>query len=71
VADHLWFNYTKGFQALGILVEGDVIEFYARVREYTKGYVNYREMIDEREIDYKLSYPTKFRKVVGSEEEKQ
>ena len=26
---------------------------------YVKGYVNNREYIDEREIDYKLSHPTK------------
>ncbi len=59
--DHLWFNYTKGFQRLGELNEGDIIEFYARVKDYIKGYVNHREWIDERTVDYKLSYPTRFK----------
>lgn len=63
VADHIWFNYTKGFQSLGELNPGDLIEFEARVKQYIKGYVNHREYIDERTVDYKLSHPTKFRKV--------
>jgi len=66
VSDHLWFNYTKGFQKLGELKEGDTIEFHARVRKYAKGYVNNREYIDEREIDYKLSNPTKFKRIDNS-----
>lgn len=61
VADHLWFNQTKGFVGLGLLEVGDKISFDARVRPYVKGYVNHREYIDEREWDYKLSHPTKFR----------
>jgi len=56
--DHLWFNYTKQFQSIN-LKPSDIIKFDARVKEYEKGYVNYREYIDEREIDYKLSHPTK------------
>lgn len=60
VTDHLWFNYTKGFENLGNLQEGDVIGFDARVEPYIKGYVNQRECIDEREVDYKLTRPTKF-----------
>ncbi|MFA5234070.1 MAG: hypothetical protein WC390_06675 [Sulfurimonas sp.] len=63
LTDHLWFNNTKGIQKLGELNAGDVIEFEARVLPYCKGYVNNREYIDEREIDYKLSHPTKFRKI--------
>ncbi len=63
VTDHLWFNFTKGFASLGDLSEGDVIRFDARVKPYTKGYVNRREWIDTRETDYKLSHPTKFVKV--------
>lgn len=59
VTDHIWFTMTKGFEALGELKEGDHIEFSARVKEYAKGYVNTREDIDESEIDYKLSHPTK------------
>jgi hypothetical protein len=42
---------------------GDKIQFDARVGEYVKGYVNWREQIDERTIDYKLNYQTKFIKL--------
>ena len=61
VSDHLWFNHTKGFMGLGVLGVGDRISFDARVRPYVKGYVNHREYIDEREWDYKLSHPNKFK----------
>lgn len=62
ITDHIWFTMTKGFETLGKLTKGDRIEFYARVKEYVKGYVNYRNDIDESEIDYKLSHPTKINK---------
>ena len=58
VADHIWFSYTKGFQGIG-LIEGIKVEFEARIKEYTKGYVNKRYGIDRRKSDYKLSHPTK------------
>lgn len=64
VSDHLWFNLTKGFEALGSLNTGDKIIFEARSKPYTKGYVNYREGIDNREVDYRLSHPTKFQKEI-------
>jgi hypothetical protein len=60
VTDHVWF--TKGVSWAG-LHEGDTVEFDARVGDYTKGYVNWREGIDERRLDYKLNNPTKVRKV--------
>lgn len=60
VTDHLWFNYTKGFAGLGDLREGDVVRFDARVKPYVKGYINRRDYIDDREVDYKLSHPTRF-----------
>ena len=63
VADHLWFSMTKGFEKLGNLTCGDIICFEARTTTYTKGYVNYREGIDERRTDYRLSRPTKFTKM--------
>ena len=63
VTDHLWFNYTKGFRNLGDLEQGNMIEFHARVKSYLKGYVNRRDYIDERELDYKLSHPSKIRKI--------
>jgi len=59
VSDHLWFSLTKQFEKLGILEPDTFIYFDARVSSYVKGYVNYREDIDERELDYKLNYPTK------------
>ena len=63
VSDHLWFNLTKGFEKLGTLREGEIIQFEARVRRYKKGYVNRRAGIDESSYDYKLSHPTKIARV--------
>ncbi|HEX9512155.1 MAG TPA: hypothetical protein VF939_16805 [Puia sp.] len=63
ICDHLWFNLTKGFENLGQLAEGDRIRFEARVKKYKKGYVNRRAGIDESKFDYKLSHPTKIKKV--------
>lgn len=62
VTDHIWFSFTKGFQQLA-LSEGTTIEFEARVKEYTKGYVNRRYGIDESKRDYRLSHPTKIKVV--------
>jgi len=62
VTDHIWFTMTKGFEALGDLNNGDKVEFCARVKEYVKGYVNRRDYVDDREIDYRLSHPTKVQK---------
>jgi len=59
VTDHLWFNQTKRFKEIGPLYPGDVVAFDGRVTPYEKGYVSEREGIDERQIDYRLSYPTK------------
>ncbi len=57
VTDHLWFNHTKGFKALGLLYPGDIIAFDARVESYLKGYI--REEYDLKEVDYHLTRPTK------------
>ena len=60
LCDHLWFNYTKGFEKLGELKEGLLIKFNARCREYQKGYKGYRtDVYKPIEWDYKLSHPTK------------
>jgi hypothetical protein len=64
VADHLWFSYTKGFRDASICV-GDVLEFLARVRKYSKGYRNPRYAIDQTTTDYKLSHPTRIRVIKG------
>lgn len=58
VTDHIWFSYTKSFQGIA-LAEGVSVEFEARVKSYSKGYVNSRYKIDKRTKDYKLSHPTK------------
>ena len=58
VTDHVWFAYTKGFEAIG-LKTGMIIEFEARVKRYKKGYVNRKINIDHRREDFKLSHPTR------------
>lgn len=60
MTDHVWFSFTKGFQ-LFALKEGDLLEFEARVKLYTKGYVNKSLTIKKSRMDYKLSNPTKIR----------
>ncbi len=59
IADHLWFNLTKGFEKLGALKEGECLRFEARVKVYRKGYVNRCAGIDRSHADYKLSHPAK------------
>lgn len=72
VCDHLWFNYTKGFRDMeneqGDMEEGDVVSFHARVKRYSKGYCGRRlDVYKPFETDYKLSHPTKIKKVEGSD----
>jgi hypothetical protein len=64
ITDHLWFNLTKGFAALNLL-PGDVVQFDARVKPYTKGYQGHREDVFDCPVqqDYKLSHPTKLKKL--------
>ncbi len=63
LADHVWLMETKAFKAAGPFATGDGVSFDARVRPYVKGYVNRREYIDEREIDFKMGYPTRVAKI--------
>jgi hypothetical protein len=65
VTDHLWFNMTKGFSQAN-LKAGDFVEFRGRVERYVKGYKGWRDDVYDGPIeeDYKLSFPTKVRKVV-------
>jgi hypothetical protein len=63
ICDHLWFNLTKGFEKLGNLRQGELIQFSARVKKYKKGYVSRRAGIDQSSFDYKLSHPTKILKI--------
>jgi hypothetical protein len=65
VADHVWFSLTKGFESLP-LTPGDVVEFEARVKEYSKGYVNRRYKINNQSKDFKLSNPTRIKLVKQS-----
>lgn len=58
VTDHSWFAYTKGFEQAR-LHPGDTIEFEARIKAYTKGYINKALNINNKQLDYKLSNPTK------------
>lgn len=58
VTGHVWFACTKGFEACH-LKEGDWLQFEARIKKYTKGYVNKKIGINEQKEDYKLSHPTK------------
>lgn len=67
LSDHVWLMETKAFKAAGPFAAGDVVSFYARVRQYIKGYVNRREYIDEREIDFKLGYPTKVARILRAD----
>lgn len=64
ITDHLWFNYTKGFANLGKLNEGDKIQFNARSKVYEKGYKGRRDDVYYPiEQDYKLSHPSKIKRV--------
>lgn len=58
LTDHVWFTYTRGFENIA-LRPGAKVEFEARIKEYKKGYANRRYHINERKVDYKLSYPTR------------
>jgi len=63
LCDHLWFAFTKAVASLN-LTPGDVVQFDARIKEYEKGYKGRREDVYVPvERDYKLSHPTKVRKV--------
>lgn len=72
VAGHIWFTDTKGFDRAGPFVEGDRVQFDARVTEYTKGYKGRREdvwMENPLRTDYRLSWPTKIR-IISSRKNK-
>lgn len=64
VCDHLWLNLTLQLERLG-LEPGDIVQFDARVKAYTKGYFGRRTDGWEKpiETDYKLSHPTKVQKI--------
>ena len=62
VTDHLWFNFTKGFENAG-LEEGCIVRFDARVLPYRKGYWGNDPDIEIEApppgVDYHLTRPTR------------
>ncbi|MBX2945403.1 MAG: hypothetical protein KF725_06185 [Cyclobacteriaceae bacterium] len=62
VTDHVWFSYSKAFEKID-LTKGCMLEFDARVKAYKKGYVNTRYRMNNRSLDFKLSHPTKIRRI--------
>ena len=69
VADHIWMTVGKNF-ASAQLVVGDTVSFDARVTEYEKGYKgsNYeKQLYKPIETDYRLSNPTKVKKISEDE----
>lgn len=68
VADHLWFNRTKGFEKLD-LKTGDKIQFDARVKKYARGFKGkYSSILNsgmkkEERSDYKLTHPAKITRI--------
>lgn len=65
VTDHLWMTVGLQIQRLSLQI-GEKVFFDARVTQYEKGYKGYREDVYDApiEVDYRLSNPTKVRKVV-------
>ena len=68
VCDHLWFTCGKQFDSLNLEI-GDIVQFDARVDSYIKGYMGYRDDIYDKPVekDWKLSFPTKIRKIDKNE----
>lgn len=54
--EHIWFTVGKRLESIGHLSENDKISFEARINTYRKGY--YKD-----DFDYKLSNPTKIKKL--------
>jgi hypothetical protein len=67
MTDHLWFIVRKTFEALN-LEPGDAIEFDAMATPYKKGYRGHRDdpELPPPSVDYRLSFPTKVRKIHGT-----
>jgi hypothetical protein len=66
VAEHLWFNWTGGFQRLGNLEAGDLIEFDARASRVVKGYRGGDFLLQAENSPrtvWKLSHPSRVVKI--------
>lgn len=60
IAQHIWLNYTAGFDKEGEFVSGERVQFTAMVKPYVKGY--FGDRIDDRlarpyTVDYRFTYP--------------
>lgn len=66
VTDNLWFNLTKAFEALH-LEFGDTVEFRARSEPVVKSEVRWKGVAPTLHVEYRLTRPTKVRKVTGEE----
>lgn len=64
ITDHVWMDLGKTLKKINPLKD-DIIEFYGRVKRYEK----YNQFLEKKEEDYKISYPTKFKKIGKKEEE--
>ncbi len=63
MCDHLWLNKTRAFAALDLSV-GLEVQFAARVKPYSKGYMGKKEGLKrEAKQDFKLSHPTQVKLV--------
>lgn len=69
VADHIWFNLTKGFKDIGFMSPGEMLRFDARVKQYEKGYKGQKDEVLARnggiKQDYKLSHPSQIKRYLG------
>lgn len=68
LCDHLWFNYTKGFEQCD-LHEGDIVQFDGRINSYQKGYKGWNEekqLLALISTDYKIERPTHVQVILRS-----
>ena len=66
LADHMWINYTRAFDAVGEFRQGEFVSFDASVGKYIKGY--FGERIEDRldhpaREDYRLKFPHHVKKL--------
>ncbi len=67
VCDNLWFNLTTAFAALHLQF-GDTVEFRARSEPVVKSEIRWKGVDTPKiRVDYRLTRPTKVRKVLASE----
>jgi len=64
---NLWFNLTTAFAALHLQF-GDTVEFRARSEPVVKSEIRWKGVDTPKiRVDYRLTRPTKVRKVLASE----